>query len=416
MDYNKEDYQIHIVGAGVSGLIAAQVLESYGYNPTIYEAGTRAGGRLKTDIINGYQLDHGFQVMLTAYPMTQKYLDYEQLELQTFLPGASIFFKNKKTTIGDPTREASLLLPTLMANLGRLSDKIKIFQLNRTLKHKSLDQIFNQEEKSTMDYLKDYGFSDELIRLFFRPFFSGIFLEPELQTSSRMFEFVFKMFGSGLAALPKAGIEAIVSQLVDKLDRTTLKFNTPVKQVENGRLILSNGEVHENHYAIIATEANQLVRNLNYLQSKWHDCDCLYFECDQRQIEKALIGLVSDPEALINNIFYHTSLGTVNTAPKELLSVTVVKPHNFSPDELRIKVEKDLERFCGIQQCKFIKHYPIKKSLPQLDDLKHAMLPSQTKLTDKIYLAGDQLLNGSLNAAMISGETAAMGIIEKQTR
>ena len=88
---NKKDLKIHIIGAGVSGLIAAKVLENHGYNPIIIEATDRVGGRVKTDLIDGYQLDHGFQVLLTAYPAAQKYLNYEALELQKFLPGASIF-------------------------------------------------------------------------------------------------------------------------------------------------------------------------------------------------------------------------------------------------------------------------------------------------------------------------------------
>ena len=79
---NKQDYKIHIVGAGISGLVAATVLEQHGYSPVLIEASDRVGGRVKTDIINGYQLDHGFQVLLTAYPAAQKYLDYKSLELQ----------------------------------------------------------------------------------------------------------------------------------------------------------------------------------------------------------------------------------------------------------------------------------------------------------------------------------------------
>lgn len=64
----KQKYKIHIIGAGISGLIAARVLEDNGYSPIIIEATDRPSGRVKTDIINGYQLDHGFQVLLTAYP------------------------------------------------------------------------------------------------------------------------------------------------------------------------------------------------------------------------------------------------------------------------------------------------------------------------------------------------------------
>ncbi|MFC2149046.1 NAD(P)-binding protein, partial [Bacteroidota bacterium] len=79
---NKQDYKIHIIGAGVSGLTAARVLEDNGYSPVIIEATDRVGGRVKTDIIDGYQLDHGFQVLLTAYPAAQKYLNLDALELQ----------------------------------------------------------------------------------------------------------------------------------------------------------------------------------------------------------------------------------------------------------------------------------------------------------------------------------------------
>ena len=412
---NKEYCKIHIVGAGVSGLIAAQVLESNGYLPVIFEASDRPGGRLKTDVIDGYQLDHGFQVLLNAYPMAQRYLKLEDLQLQEFLPGATIFSNGKKITIGDPTREPSLLFPTLMANLGTISDKIRILKLNLALKKKSLAQIFDENEKSTINYLKDYGFSDGIIQLFFRPFFSGIFLEPELQTSSRMFEFVFKMFGAGSAALPKSGIAAITGQLVGKLNSTTINLNTPVKQVENGNLRLSNGDLIENDFTIIATDANPLVRNLHNQEVEWHSCDNLYFEANDRQIKKPLIGLVADAEALINNIFYHTSLPTSVTPPRELLSVTVVKQHGMEIDELKARVQKDLHQYCGIDNIQFIKHYRIEKALPRVDDLKNEMLPSETQLTSNIFLAGDQLLNGSLNAAMISGERAAMGIIEKQS-
>ncbi|WP_368662323.1 FAD-dependent oxidoreductase [Zobellia laminariae] len=80
----KQDFKIHIIGAGVSGLIAATVLEQNGFFPVIIEATDRVGGRVKTDIVDGYQLDHGFQVLLTAYPAAQNYLDFEALDLQKF--------------------------------------------------------------------------------------------------------------------------------------------------------------------------------------------------------------------------------------------------------------------------------------------------------------------------------------------
>jgi phytoene dehydrogenase-like protein len=180
---NKQDYKIYIIGAGVSGLIAARVLEDNGYSPAIIEATDRVGGRVKTDIINGYQLDHGFQVLLTAYPAAQKYLDFEALDLQHFLPGASIFKNSKQKIIGDPIKDISLLFSTLFSGIGNFSDKLKILKLNSSLKEKSISTIFSDKEQSTFSYLTAFGFSDEMITNFFRPFFSGIFLETELKTS-----------------------------------------------------------------------------------------------------------------------------------------------------------------------------------------------------------------------------------------
>jgi Phytoene dehydrogenase and related proteins len=124
----KKDYNITIVGAGVSGLIAAQVLENNGYAPTIIEASKTVGGRVKSDIVDGFTLDHGFQVLLSSYPAAQKYLDYNALNLQELLPGATIFKNGAAKTIGDPLRQFNLLIPTLTANIGTFSDKNKNFK------------------------------------------------------------------------------------------------------------------------------------------------------------------------------------------------------------------------------------------------------------------------------------------------
>jgi len=409
---NKQDYKIHIIGAGVSGLIAARVLEDNGYSPVIIEATDRVGGRVKTDIVDGYQLDHGFQVLLTAYPAAQKYLDFDKLALQKFVPGAVIFSSGKQTIIGDPIRDISLLFSAIFSDIGTFGDKLKVLKLNGRLKNKTLADIFSDKEQTTYSYLKEAGFSADMIEQFFKPFFSGIFLEAELETSSRMFEFVYKMFGEGFAALPKSGIGAIPKQLFEKLKHTTFKFNTHVTSVKDGEVLLTTGEKLESHFTIVATEASNLIPNLSKQTTQWKSCDTLYFETKNRLISKPIIGLIPENDALINNIFYHTSLDTSQTAKDELLSVTIVKDHNLSHKDLVIQVENELQEHCGIEVSRFIKRYSIPMALPNLTNLQYEMLPSETRLTTNIFLAGDTQLNGSLNAAMISGERAALGVIE----
>ena len=408
----KSAYRIHIIGAGISGLIAAQILENHGYYPTIIEASSSVGGRVKSDIVNGYTLDHGFQVLLTSYPAAKKYLDYKRLDLQKLLPGATLFKNGKAQTIGDPLRSLSLLFPTLLSSVGKLSDKIKILKLNALLKKKKLAVIFQAEEKTTLQYLKDFGFSKEIITDFFTPFFSGIFLETKLETSSRMFEFVYKMFGDGLAVIPKNGMQAIPDQLKSNLKNTTFKFNSPVKEVKDKQLLLEDGSVLESNITVIATEASALVSNLKNQKTDWKSCDTLYFEAEKKVINRPLIGLITDENTLVNNIFYHTSVSTSNKTEKELLSVTVVEKHQLNEKDLIDVVLEELHTKCGISDVTFLKRYQIKKALPKLINLQHEISSTETKLKSTIFLAGDQLLNASLNAAMIAGERAAMGVIQ----
>ncbi len=122
--------------------------------------------------------------------------------------------------------------------------------------------------------------------------------------------------------------------------------------------------------------------------------------------------MISDKEALINNIFYHSSIKTDSAGANELLSVTIVKKHGLTSDELRSQVEKELKLFCNVEVLRLIKHYSIPKALPNLQNLKYEMTPLQTQLSPRIFLAGDVQLNASLNAAIIAGEKAALGVVE----
>lgn len=408
MNINKK---ITIIGAGISGLITAIELEKLGFSPLIIEATDRVGGRVKTDIIEGFHLDHGFQVLLEAYPKAKKYLNYKTLELQKLIPGAVIYKNGKKTIIGDPLRNFSLLIPTLFANVGSVKDKIAIFKLNLELKNKSIEAIFDAEQVTTHQYLKNKGFSDEIIRNFFKPFFTGIFLETDLRTSSAMFEFTYKMFGDGLALIPKDGIQAIPNHLKSQLTKTEFRFNTKVKTVKENNIVLEDDSVITSDIIIIATDASKIV-GLDKPIS-WKSCDTLYFEVEKNTLKKPIIGLVSNNNVLINNFFFTTSIANNNTSNAQLLSVTIVKKHDLEEIDLINKVKTELKNNCGIITKRFIKRYKIKKALPDLEHVSYSGNEVIFKFSETIYLAGDLLINGSLNAAMTSGELIAKLISER---
>ncbi|MDR9400061.1 MAG: NAD(P)/FAD-dependent oxidoreductase [Psychroflexus sp.] len=404
------DAHVAIIGAGVSGLVAAINLEKAGIATTVFEATDRVGGRVKTDYIDGLTLDHGFQVMLTAYPATQKYLDYSLLQLENFLPGAVLFENGKSELFGDPLRSPSFILPGIFGKQVPLSDKFKLLQLSNRLKRSSLDKIFTGDETSTIEYLKNEGFSDDVLQAFFYPFYSGIYLEDELRSSSKKFEFVYKMFSEGLAAIPKKGIQAIPNQLYAQLKSTDFHFNAPVDKIEDQQVVLKNGRSYGFEYVITATDASHLIPNLSNQQTEWRSVHNLYFSVKNKVIHKKLIGLVHRKEnALINNLHYVQNIDSNSY----LLSVSIIKDFDSSDKNMVDTVKKELKQIAGIEVIELVKKYHIRKALPEMQRINYALRKTETQLKESIFMTGDYLSNGSLNAAMLNGEAAGQAVSEK---
>ncbi len=406
----QENQKIYIIGAGVSGLIAAYELEQEGYLPVIIEQSGRVGGRVKTLKEKGLDLDLGFQVLLSAYPLAKKYLDFDKLNLVTLESGAWIYANGKSYLIGDPLRNWKVLMPTLTADIGSIADKLKILRLNTQLKRKSLEEIFDSPEKTTLEYLREFGFSQKIIDRFFKPFFSGIFLEPNLTTSSRMFEFVYKMFGEGYACIPKSGIGAISEQLKSKLKKTEFLFNTEVEEVTNNQIKFSSSEEQEHQGVVIAANASPLIGGLKNQEIAWKGCKCLYFEVDQTNIPNKTIALVTEPKNYANNLYCYTD----SESGKIILSVTTVEDIDKSDLEIIEKVSAEIQEFTGASRVDYIHHYSINSALPDIQNLRMTAEPSESQILDNVFLAGDYLFNGSLNAAMESGRLAAQGLMDKK--
>lgn len=394
-----------IIGAGVSGLIAAIELEKAGFSPTILEATDRVGGRVKSDLIHGAPFDHGFQVLLTAYPEAQRYLDYTKLDLINFLPGSVIFQNGKMEKFGDPLRDFSFLFSTTFTSLGSLKDKMLIFQLSQDLKKKSISKIFAEPEITTLRYLQNYGFSEKIIANFFQAFFAGIYLEEDLETSSRMFEFVYKMFSQGYAAVPRKGMQAIPDQLAAQLKNTTIRFNTPVRKITGHEIHLESKETLHADQIIIATEPSLFFDKKIDKPCHWKACYNIYFQTSQSVLKDKIIGLLPGKDTLLNNFHYLEDIYG-NQGSEFTLSVTVVKDHQLSEEKMIAQVKKELLQYCHIETGEVLKIYSIPKALPDLSNLSYEPKRESVVLAPGIFCCGDQLANSSLNAAMASGRVA----------
>ncbi len=407
---------ITIIGAGISGLTAAVYLYKKGYKIQILEASERAGGRIKTDIINGYRFDRGFQVLLTEYPETKALLDYKKLNLKRFLPGATVLYDGGQFQIADPFRRPSATFATLFAPVGSLKDKINTLFLKNKLVKISVANIFNQREKTTLNQLSDYGFSQKMIERFYKPFFSGIFLENDLKTSSNMFDFVMKMFSEGDAAIPELGMEEIPKQLLAMLPENSVHYNVKVSEIINNKIICQDGQTFETDKIIIATEATGFAKKyIPESKTKFHQVTNVYFEANFAPTKKAVVILnASKNKKWVNNMTFMSNVSD-KYAPsgKVLISVSYNGIPEIDDDILSENMKKELEFWYGnqVKDWKIVNSYRINYALPNQEKVINELSNSDIQINNNLFVCGDYLMNGSINAAMKSGRLVAETII-----
>ena len=406
----KED--VIIVGAGIAGLTAAVHLHRAGRKVLILEASDRAGGRIKTDLHEGFLLDRGFQVLLTAYPETKSLLNYSTLNLKKMLPGATVLYDGGQFEIADPFRRPSAALATLFAPVGTLKDKINTLWLKNRLQKLSIDAIFEQPEQTTSKQLIEYGFSPKMIERFYAPFMSGIFLENKLDTSRRMFDFVMKMFSDGDVAIPELGMEEIPKQLVTMLPINTVRCNTKVTAIEGNKIIIADGTILEANQILLATEANQLTHNFIPKQKMTsHQVTNIYFEATEAPTKKAVVLLnASKQKKFVNNLTVISNVSKAYApAGKVLISVSYNGFPAFDDATLAQNMKQELKQWYGdkVDSWKMLKGYRIEYALPTQQTVRNQISAEEIKISDVLYVCGDNLLNGSINAAMKTGRLAA---------
>jgi phytoene dehydrogenase-like protein len=413
MKQNGAGGQVVIIGAGVAGLCCALRLQEKDVPFQILEASDAPGGRVRTDRVDGFLLDRGFQVLLTAYPEARRLLDHRALRLRTFSPGALVRTGGKLHRVSDPFRQPWTLPATLLAPIGRLQDKMSIARLRSQVRSGTVEEIWQRPETSSLELLQKTGFSPRMIDSFFRPFFGGIFLETELATSSRMLEFVFRMFSEGRAALPAAGMGAISDQLAARVAPGSIRLGARVKAIGDGAVYLANNEKVAAAAVVIATEAPEAARlHPDLKPPSSHGTACLYYAASRAPISKPILVLNGEGSGPVDNLCVPSAVApTYAPAGQALISATVVGAADADEKELESEVRKHLAGWFGpeVKDWRHLRTYRIPLALPARKTLEPAALPVRRR--PGLYLCGDHRETPSLQGAMVSGRRAAEAVL-----
>ena len=427
-----------IIGAGLAGLRCAELLERAGLEVLLLEAADAPGGRVRTDLVDGFRLDRGFQVLLTAYPETRSALHYRSLKLRRLKPGALVWQGGRFHRFADPWREPIVAARFLFDDIISFADKVRIAALRARVRSGEPSELFTRPDMPTYAYLRKFGFTPRMIERFFSPFFGGIFLEQELVTSSRYFQFLFRMFAAGSVAVPSEGMEKLPQQLAGRLKPGTLETNTRVTAltrraqrfvvaIEDGRA--EGRSIEAKHVVLAVAEHDQRALLSDVLTAKraqareareWNATTTLYYAAAVSPVQGPVLVLNGEGPGggPINNLAVMSQVSR-KYAPlgQELISVSCVgmAPHdNEAMQALDAGVREQATQWFGEQVAswRLLAGYPIRYALPLARSTQWEA--SSPRLSDNLYICSDAQEQPSLQGALTSGRRTAEAMLAQR--
>jgi phytoene dehydrogenase-like protein len=423
--------EVAIIGAGLAGLSCALSLEAAGFSVILLEADDTPGGRVRTDIVEGFRLDRGFQVMLTAYPEAQRSLDYSALQLKKFEPGALVWHSGKFHRFVDPFRDPMGAAGFLFDSIVPLADKLRVAKLRARVRKGTCEEIFARRETTTRDYLHAVPFSSEMVERFFEPFFAGVFLERELVTSSRFFEFLFRLFSIGDTAVPTAGMQQIPLQLAAKLRAGTLLTGARVSRVTRStpsfQIEIAGKGQQEARAVVLAVAGNDGNRLLGGVGGwsvpevrAWNKTTAFYYAAQHVPVADPIILLNGEGRKAgpVNNVAVMSLVSPQYAPPGVHLVVASVVGEAPAEDAALMRLDKavrlHMRKWFGptVDSWRMLGAYTLARALPEQRHAEWEQSPVRVGGTGGVYMCGDYRETASIQGALASGRRAAEAVIK----
>ncbi|MEU8651507.1 NAD(P)/FAD-dependent oxidoreductase [Streptomyces sp. NPDC048737] len=413
MSAARDATDVLVVGAGLAGLACAADLLAAGVAVRVVEAGDEVGGRMRSDRVEDFVVDRGFQVFNTSYPQVRRRLVLKDLRLRPFTPGVLIHSPSGRLRFSDPTRRPRTLPDLLPGRLAGPRDLAALGLLSARDMLAPPRRLKRLADTTTRTALADAGISDAFVERFFRPFLSGVFLEDDLETSARVFHLVWRSMLRGTLCLPTEGIGAVPRALAAALPRGTVHLETPVERLTDDGALTADGREVAARAVVVATGPGPVNDLLPEVGLPDYRVVTTYYHVAPRSPLGEPTLLVDTRRRFLDTCVL-SEVVPAYAPPGHALVATSVLGRDREGGERAVRAALGEAYGTGTDGWDLLTVRTIEDALPAMPPPRP--LTRTTRVTPGRYVCGDHRATGSVQGALASGARAAREVLRDLRR
>lgn len=406
-----------VVGAGLAGLGCAVTLTSAGHDVVVLEAGDAVGGRVRTDRVDGFTIDRGFQVLNTAYPALRRAVDLDRLDLRVLPRGVRVRRRGALHDVPHPLASTGAPFRALASGAASAGGKLALARYAAgtvlapaaTLKRRpDVEARTAWAERLPVPVVHDL-----LV-----PFLSGVVLESELTTSRVFTDLMMRMFALGSSAVPAAGMQALPEALAARLPEGVVRLGSPVVEVGRDAAVLRDGTVVDAAAVVVATDpwtAHLLLPELGEPPAS-RGVTTYWFAAEPWPGQQGVLTVDADRSGVTNSVVMTASAPEYSTDGRSLVATSVLhedgRPALAAPRAREVAAEL---HGAPDDAWELVATRDVPHALPAMT-APHPLRRPVEAPTRGVWVAGDHRDTSSLQGALVSGRRAATAVARALAR